>query len=75
MSKARVSAWLTEVRTVHSRAESALFRLDYLESERYQGQIYAEPIDPEAADLRAALEAAVAATERFSKDAMKGGAA
>lgn len=71
MSKARVSAWLTEVRTVNSRAKSALDRLDFLESERAEDPVYGyRPMDPQRNEIRHALEIAYVATRRFSKEEM-----
>lgn len=71
MGKPRVSAWLTEVRTVNSRAATALHRIDYLESERAESPVgWYRPMDPQRDEIRRALEVAYEATYRFSKEAM-----
>ena len=70
MPKARSSAWLTEARTVHSRAITALNRLDYLDSGR--NAEYHGPVDPLSKDIREALEQVVSIMDKFSKESMKG---
>lgn len=76
MPKARVSHWLTEVRTVHSRALSALRAMDGLERpetlER-MAKYYPDEQWPDelAQDMRADLEQVVFLLEPYSKEAMK----
>lgn len=67
MSRARVSRELTEVRTVHSRATTALVRMDDIEKFRGDGYPgYGEP-DPEVDEIREVLHQVVALTERFAR--------
>jgi len=57
---------LTEVRTVHKRAKSALDRLDHLDE--YRGTYYSDDrIDPDTPEIRAALEKVVELLEPWKR--------
>lgn len=66
---ARVSPELTEIRTVHSRARTALVTLERIERFRAEGHpaYRNDPADPEVDEIRAALQQVVALTERWAR--------
>ena len=67
MSKPRVSHALTEARTVHSRALTAIRRLDYLDQRGYPDPLDRER-DPEHDAIRAALNIAAEVLAPYRKD-------
>jgi hypothetical protein len=69
MSRSKdVSRELTEVRTVHSRALSAIGRLDFLVEQRrgVDAWCYGDP-DPDFDEMRAALAKVVESLERWRR--------